>query len=161
MATRGFLIRFIDIGLIVLFGFLMISEIDALSRVELADASTPIEEPEPEEDDRRAPIFVDVLPSGGFVVSEPPIPREPAPDSAAVPEDRSPLVVPSLGALETVLRSAADRHVSEDRETVVVIRPDPASTVQATVDVMDVADRLELSKSLSMDIEVAPPGGSP
>ena len=38
MASRGFLIRFIDIGLIVLFGFLMISEIDASSRVDLAGA---------------------------------------------------------------------------------------------------------------------------
>ena len=40
MATRGFLIRFIDIGLIVLFGFLMISDIDTMSRVDLAGART-------------------------------------------------------------------------------------------------------------------------
>ena len=38
MASRGFLIRFIDIGLIVLFGFLMISEIENATRVELASA---------------------------------------------------------------------------------------------------------------------------
>jgi hypothetical protein len=40
---------------------------------------------------------------------------------------------------------------------VVVIQPDPDSPVQFTVDVMDVADRLSLAKSLRMDIEVAPP----
>lgn len=159
MATRGFLIRFIDIGLIVLFGFLMISDIDALSRVELADASAPIEEPEPEEDDRRAPVFVDVLPSGAFVVSEPAVP---ALESDSIPvEEPQPLLIPNLSALEALLQVAADRHDLEDRETVVVIRPDPASTVQSTVDVMDVADRLELTKSLSMDIEIAPPGGTP
>ncbi len=169
MATRGFLIRFIDIGLIVLFGFLMISDIDALSRVELADASAPIETEEPEEDEDRAPVFVDVRADGQFEISEPPRPAPVEPPADAEEEtgedgafDPPPtLLAGNVSALEQALRAASTRHESEGRETVVVIRPDPASTVQGSVDVMDTADRLGLAKSLSMDIEIAPAGGTP
>ena len=165
MATRGFLIRFIDIGLIVLFGFLMISDIDALARVELADSTAPLETTEPEEAEDRAPVFVDIRADGRFVVTEPPppLPADPVEPADSLAEDApvavAPLLVGNLAGLERALREAADRHSAEGRETVVVIRPEPASTVQSTVDVMDTADRLALPKSLSMDIDIAPRGG--
>lgn len=169
MATRGFLIRFIDIGLIVLFGFLMISDIDALSRVELADSTAPIDAPEPEDEELRAPVFVDVLPDGSYLVSEPPMPFEiddttgadvVRADSVPPTTDVAPVRAANASGLNAVLLAARDRHTAEGRETVVVIRPDAASTVQATVDVMDIADRLQVTKSLSMEITVAPPEGA-
>lgn len=145
MATRGFLIRFIDIGLIVLFGFLMISDIEASSRVELASAGGEEEEIVPDEPDDRSLVFVTVMPDGGFALSEP--------DSLAPPTG----VVRGTEALAGALTARSARHEAAGSETVVVIQPDPDSPVQFTVDVMDVADRLTLTKSLRMDIEVAPP----
>ena len=149
MASRGFLIRFIDIGLIVLFGFLMISDIESSSRVELADASeAPEEEIEPEEEERRF-ILVEILPSGAYAVSDP-----------AVTDSVPPPGLPDADALAEELRRRRGAHRELGVETVVLIQPDPASLVQRTVDVMDVCDRLGLPKSLRMDIEIAPPDTS-
>lgn len=145
MATRSFLIRFIDIGLIVLFGFLMISDIEASSRVELASASGDDEEVVEEEPEERALVFVTVMPDGGFALSEP--------DTLAP----APGVVRGTEALAGALTARRARHETAGTETVVVIQPDPDSPVQFTVDVMDTADRLSLTKSLRMDIDVAPP----
>lgn len=145
MASRGFLIRFIDIGLIVLFGFLMISDIEASSRVELASAGGDEEEVAPDEPDERQLIFVTVRPDGAFLLSEP--------DSLAPAAG----LVRGTEGLAGALTARRERHEAAGAETVVVIQPDPDSAVQFTVDVMDVADRLSLTKSLRMDIDVAPP----
>ncbi len=146
MATRGFLIRFIDIGLIVLFGFLMISDIDAMSRVDLAGARQEVAETaEVTEDDERGFIVVDILPDGRFLLSDP---RDPGAVSMGAE---------NLETLTTELVARHRVHTEVGTETVVLIQPDPASPVQFTVDVMDVCDRLGLVKSLQMDIEVASP----
>ncbi|MDG2283518.1 MAG: biopolymer transporter ExbD [Longimicrobiales bacterium] len=146
MATRGFLIRFIDIGLIVLFGFLMISDIDAMSRVDLAGARQEVAETaEVTEDDERGFIVVDILPDGRFLLSDP---RDPGAVSMGAE---------NLETLTTELVARHRVHTEAGTETVVLIQPDPASPVQFTVDVMDVCDRLGLVKSLQMDIEVASP----
>ena len=146
MATRGFLIRFIDIGLIVLFGFLMISDIDALSHVDLAGTTQEVAEPaEVSEDDERGFVAVDILPDGRFLVSDP---RDP---------DAEIIGAASIEALSAELSARRGGHAEAGTVTVVLIQPDPASAVQHTVDVMDVCDRLGLVKSLQMDIEIAAP----
>ena len=146
MASRGFLIRFIDIGLIVLFGFLMISDIDASSRVELADASSVEEPPLEEAPEERAFVLVEIGPDGAFAVSDP---RDTIP----------PVAASGVVALEAEVARRSRAHAATGRETVVLIQPHPASLVQSTVDAMDVCDRLSLTKSLRMDIEVAPAPG--
>jgi biopolymer transport protein ExbD len=69
MTSRGFLIRFIDIGLIVLFGFILISDIENLSQVELSRAA----ETQEVDDDRveRAFVTVAIAPDGSFAVADP------------------------------------------------------------------------------------------
>jgi hypothetical protein len=177
MASRGFLIRFIDIGLIVLFGFLMISDIDAASHVELADTLGDAPETETEDEEERGVILVDIGPTGTYTISEPrpqggdetvdEVSNEGAstedvpPDETGTPARLPDIVsVAGVAALTTELRLRASRNESAALETLVVIQPHPASFVQFTVDVMDVCDRLSLPKSLRMDIEVAPPPDS-
>jgi biopolymer transport protein ExbD len=149
MASRGFLIRFIDIGLIVLFGFLMISDIEASSRVELAD-SRPDEQEEvaPEEERARAFVLVEIGGDGFFRVSDPAVGEAPTP-------------VRGSRALEVELARRIDEQADAEVELVILIQPEPASIVQLTVDAMDAADRLGVAKSLRMDIEVAPPPPPP
>jgi biopolymer transport protein ExbD len=144
MATRGFLIRFIDIGLIVLFGFLMISDIDVSSRVDLASPLDAEEEPDTSEVEERAFILVEIGADGAYRVSDP---REGGEFTRAeTPE-----------ALSVELERRSREHRARGTETVVLLQPHPASLVQETVDAMDVCDRLSLPKSLRMDIEIAPP----
>ena len=145
MATRGFLIRFIDIGLIVLFGFLMISDIEMSSRVDLAGVSQAEQEPAQDDEEDRAFLVVEVTADGTFRVT----------DSNA--EEAEVRLAASRDDLAAVLRAGRASHRDSSLDTVVLIQPDPASLVQFTVDVMDVCDQLRLPKSLRMDIEVAAP----
>jgi hypothetical protein len=142
VATRGFLIRFIDIGLIVLFGFLMISDIDALSRVDLASEAVAMEVEVPLNPEVRAFIVVEIGADGVYRIT----------DSNAA--DAESVMARSANALSTALTAVRADHVESGLETVVLIQPHEASLVQATVDVMDVCDRLSLPKSLQMDIEI-------
>lgn len=181
MASRGFLIRFIDIGLIVLFGFLMISDIQMSSRVDLAGMSQDQEEPLPEEESR-AFLVVEVTAGGGYRITDSRVvglqaatdsatsaptdsTADATPDSTSA-ETAAPLLAPerfatSVPELTDALRQGRAVHRTAGLQTIVLIQPDPASLVQFTVDVMDVCDRLGLPKSLRMDIvvEAAPPAG--
>lgn len=144
MASRGFLIRFIDIGLIVLFGFLMISDIEMSSRVELAGVTQEEQEPTVDEDER-AFLVVEVTAEGGFRVT----------DSST--DAGEPRLATTTDGLVDALRDGRAAHRRSELQTVVLIQPHPASLVQYTVDAMDACDRLRLPKSLRMDIEVAAP----
>lgn len=143
MASRGFLIRFIDIGLIVLFGFLMISDIDRSSRVELGDARDAEEPVEVEESEERGFVVVEVGADGGYRISDPRV------DAAAV-------LAADTSSLAAELRRREAANAGAGLQTIVLLQPHPASLVQETVDAMDVCDRLSLPKSLRMDIEIAP-----
>ena len=154
MATRGFLIRFIDIGLIVLFGFLMISDIDMLSRVDLASEAIAMEVEVPPDPEVRAFIVVQIGADGRYRVSD----------------SNEPEAVPALASAKSDLAERFTMvrvtHAQLGLETIVLIQPHEASVVQATVDVMDVCDALSLPKSLQMDIEIEPardpdPSGTP
>lgn len=140
MASRGFLIRFIDIGLIVLFGFLMISEIENATRVELASAIEETELEAEEKPDDQAFTVVAIAPDGSFALHDP--------EAGKVIEAG----LAGSGALGAALAAIAERDEAAGRETIVLIQPHAASPVQHTVDVMDVCDRLSLTKSLQMEI---------
>lgn len=160
MASRGFLIRFIDIGLIVLFGFLMISDIEASSRVDLAGGVAEIDQPSDESDEGVAVITVDIGADGSFTVTDVGLDGGAEDDSSVAPSVR----VTTLAGLTEALEVLADAHAVGGVEPLVEIQPHTASLVQFTVDVMDVCDRLGLQKSLRMDIELearAPPGAGP
>jgi biopolymer transport protein ExbD len=139
MASRGFLIRFIDVGLIVLFGFIMISDIENSSLVDLGTPSADSEETDPTE---RTFITVRIGADGAFTVA--------APETGDTlgTNIREPIV------LETLLGNVK-RDLATATEIVVLIDPDERSIVQHTVDVMDVCDRLALKKSLRADFGIA------
>jgi len=155
MANRGFLIRFIDIGLIVLFGFLMISEIEATSRVELAGGDAEVAEPIDLDEEGRAFLVVDLGPEGLFRVTD----AETAAEGAEDPASGASAPARTQAELAAILVERRQAHQDAGLETVVLIQPHPASLVQLTVDVMDVCDRLSLQRSLRMDIQVEPSGG--
>ena len=143
MASRGLLIRFIDIGLIALFGFLMISDIENSSRVELDSPAQPTtEQDEPSE---QIYLAVHISGEGRFSVVHVET------DSVLASE------ITSREVLLEALRGHSQDARSSGRALTLLIRPDGRSPVQRTVDVMDVCDRLGLSRSLQMEPEPGPP----
>lgn len=147
MATRGFLIRFIDISLIVLFGFVMISDVETSSRVEL-DPTTDAPEEDQSQAEERAFLTVEIAVDGLFTVV----------DTRAGEVLSAGLT--TMEALTRELQRLEGLHRRDDLKTVVLIRPHADSPVQFTVDVMDVCDRLSLLKSLQVDIGIESPGPS-
>ena len=137
MTGRGFLIRFIDIGLIILFGFLMISDIENLSQVELASAVGDVEEATGTE---RLFLSIEISAEGFFSMVDP--------VAGTILADS----VLRVSDLEARLRGAARKHGGAGRELVVLIHPDEHSVLQRTVDVMDVCDRIGVRKSLHADV---------
>lgn len=135
MANRGFLIRFIDIGLIVLFGFIMISDIENTSNVELAGLSSANDTVEEERDISH--VVVVIGPDNSIVIDTTLLATQPVTPVGSGPEE-----------LEVMLREIKRERAASQEDVVVLIQPHPRSTVQRTVDVMDVCDRLALRKSL-------------
>ena len=134
MASSGLLIRFIDVGLIVLFGFVMISDIENSTHIEL---SRPADGPETDVvPDEQTYVAVRIAPDGTFAIVDPAL------DATLVPN------IAGGDALEGSLRRLKEEYDSMSREMIVLIEPHWDSIVQRTVDVMDACDRLGLRKSL-------------
>ena len=112
MTSRGFLIRFIDIGLIVLFGFIMISEIEYVSQVDLAQP-TPEEQEEPDPDDEPAFVTVRIDPDGSFVIVD--------------PASNTPLGAPTsdTDVLSGFLDNLGTEYAAEDRRLTSPTSPSP------------------------------------
>jgi biopolymer transport protein ExbD len=138
MRSRGILIRFIDIGLIVLFGFILISDIENLSQVELSRAP---DTPEVHEDEaERVFVTVAIAADGSFALADPGTGQV-----LAAGVDR-------IDVLTELLRRIKVDNASAERDLIVLISPHSESIVQRTVDVMDVCDRLGVGKSLQVEI---------
>jgi biopolymer transport protein ExbD len=132
LSSSGFLIRFIDIGLILLLGFMWISDISSFTHIEM-----PNETQSQQSTQQAEPAFlrVSVKKQGAFEVER----LDPETDVCA-PTGRQ--------ALEDCLRGARGDIQAQDRRPIVLIKPMKASATQHTVDVMDVCDRLGIAKSI-------------
>ena len=133
MQRSSFLIRFIDIGLIILFGFITISDIDTYSRIDMpgSDQSTTSDDPK-----QMTLVTVEIAPGGVFTVVERASETVPCQDV-----DRD--------GLEECLVNVRDRLQQAGEQAVVLVEPDERSIVQHTVDVLDICDRHGILKNIN------------
>jgi len=137
MQSRGYLLRFIDIGLILLFGFLMISDLTVISQVALPGKSNQEQLEQADADLVYVGVGIDA--EGVYAIED-----------LAV---REPLYV-NIGAvqeLEFFLKTLKERHESEGRRLSVLIEPNPEAPMQGLVNVLDVCERLALVKHISTE----------
>lgn len=141
----GFIVRFIDVGLIVLFGFLYLSDITTEAQIQLPGEQENV--PPPPQD--RTTVEVEIMPEGVFIVRD--FDRATGFDNVA-----------TLPQLEEAIRTLRRENRALGRSISVAILPSGASTMQRTVDVMDLCDRLGVSKSLNTAsaLQAAEPTGS-
>lgn len=135
MNDAGFLIRFIDIGLIILFGFIWVSDITTFTHI---DMSGDEQEQQTQKNERLAILEVQVNRGGLFVVTDQ--------ESGAIECENV-----RRDELQSCL-SRADRELAQrNKRAVVLINPSEASAVQHTVDVLDVCQRLGIPKNINKD----------
>jgi biopolymer transport protein ExbD len=135
MNDAGFLIRFIDIGLIILFGFIWVSDITTFTHI---DMSGDEQEQQTQKNERLAILEVQVNRGGLFAVTNQ--------ESGAIECENV-----RRDELQSCL-SRADRELAQrNKRAVVLISPSEASAVQHTVDVLDVCQRLGIPKNINKD----------
>lgn len=127
MQRRGYLIRFIDIGLIILFGFLMISDLTIISQIQLPGKD--LSAPPPEEAVEQRWYHIRVSEAGIFSILE---------DGA---EEPAYVNIEETEVLESILLQVKDETGAGSRLNL-VIEPSPRVHMQQLVDVLDLCERL-------------------
>ena len=137
MRRRGYLWRFIDLGLIILFGFLMISDITVISQVTLPGKSDESNDPPAEE--AITYLGVAIQGNGSYEILN--------------LADKSPMHVGinSAEELEFVLKTVKETEAQLGKVINVLIEPAPDSHMQKLVDVLDVCERLAINKNINTE----------
>ncbi len=143
MRRRGYLLRFIDLGLIILFGFLMISDITVISQVTLPGKSD--EPADPNQDDDQVHLGVSIGADGKYEVIN--------------LTDRTQLHggISSSEELQFVLQTLDNQHTAREQVLNILIEPTPSSPMQKLVDVLDVCERLGIQKNINTEAVFNPP----
>ena len=137
MQRRGLIIRFIDIGLLILFGFLMISDLDKSSQIRIPgkvswdQLITDVNQIQylgvsiKENDDYEITDLTEKQVLHGDLES---------------PEE-----------LQFFLETLRNRYDNEGKSLSVLIEPAPDSRMQRLIEVLDVCERLGIQRSINLD----------
>lgn len=135
MRNSSFLIRFIDIGLIILFGFVIISDITVRSHIDLP--SSDPEERDRDEQSELALIVINIEPDGIYRLSDF--------ETATSWGDYE-----NMRIFELVLADVKQHLIDEGESPVALIEPHEDITMQRLIDVMDLCDRLDIPKNINV-----------
>ena len=132
MRKNTFLIRFIDIGLILLFGFIVISDITIRSQIELPGSDPG----EPQQDRQPHVVTIQIMGEDGFRLYD--------------PQSESFLAsYESIDLLENGLRSYRRQIHAENKTLLALIELDDATRMQTFIDILDLCDRLGIPKNVN------------
>ena len=133
MKKNTFLIRFIDIGLILLFGFVIISDITIRAQIEMPGSDPSISQ----EIIQHTLLIIEILPGNEFRVTE-------------AETEISHGVITGIDQLSAMLIQL-NRHFKDmNKAAVAVIEPDDNISMQSLVDVLDTCDRLGIPKNINV-----------
>lgn len=133
MQNTGFLVRFIDIGLIILFGFIWVSDISTFSHI---DMSGDDQEQQSEQTEEIEILRVQVGQRGIYSV----VNRKTGEVECGEVEQ---------SGLERCLDRANKQSTQRGSRAVVLIEPSEKSAVQHTVNVLDICQRLGIPKNIN------------
>ena len=137
MQRRGIIIRFIDIGLLILFGFLMISDLKGTSQVSFDEGD-------------EVQFFSDRSDTGVLlsvsIESDSRLSIKDLASSEGLYEN-----ILSLEELEFSINTLKNRYMEEGKEVAVLIEPAPDAQIQYVVHILDICDRLGLKKNINTE----------
>ncbi len=134
MRKNTFLIRFIDVGLIILFGFIIISDITVRSQIEL-----PGSDPSESEEERDLSLFViNIDPDNQYRLSD-------FVESSIIGR------YDGIESLENALRSLNNEIRSQGKSPVALIEPDDSATMQRLINILDLCDQIGIPKNVNVE----------
>lgn len=134
MKNNTFLIRFIDIGLIILFGFIVISDITVRSQIEL-----PGSDPSSSDEEREMRLFVvNVDPDDEYRLSD-----------FNTSEQYG--AYSSQEELHQALVNLNEQIRQDGESPVALIEPDDSISMQRLIDVLDLFDKLGIPKNINVE----------
>lgn len=135
MQRRGIIIRFIDIGLLLLFGFLMISDLKGTSQISFdeGDAQTLLES----NDAARVVLGVVIGDNNELSIRD-------VKASRTLHDN-----VLSMEELEFFIQTLNTNYGEQGKSVSILIEPAPDAKIQYVVHVLDICDRLGLDKSIN------------
>ncbi len=140
MTKGGLIIRLIDVAMIILFGFIAISDLKVRAQIKLPAPQE--EQPQPQRD----PVLLSLRIAADGLVS--------------IFEGENVLIkTATFREVEDFLKTRFEQIRSQGDEMIVLIEPHGDSPIQQTVDVLDICERHQIPKSLNYDSRVPPDDG--
>lgn len=133
MGKSGLIIRLIDVAMIILFGFIAISDIKVRAQIKLPSQD---EEQQPEPEQRPVLLFVEIGLDKVVRIMQ---------------DDQILTETTDLQQLETALVQTVEGIRAEGRKAVVLIEPDEDSPIQFTVDLLDMCERHNIPKNINYE----------
>ncbi len=130
------IIRLVDVVLILLFGFLAISDIQVKRQLRLPG---PSESETVQQASETVFLFVKIDPADRYRL---------------VLDDQELLAVADVEVLRGGLLDASRQIREAGNQPVIIIDPDPQATVQRTISVFDICEEENLVKSINMDLSL-------
>ncbi len=129
MGKAGMIIRYIDIALTMLFGFIAISDIERKTQVNLPREVAAVTAPS-----KLKTVSVLVLEGPRYTVME---------GALEVASDGD------LRKIEQVMQALRQSHLRRNEEVIFLIQPDPNAPIQLTVNVLDICERNHFVKNIN------------
>jgi len=129
MSKGGMIIRYIDIALTVLFGFIAISDLEIKTQIRLPSEVSALSKPA-----HLNTVSIIVLEGSRYTLME---------------ADKSVVTETTLEHVETELLEVRKRYLDQQQDVLVLIQPDPNSPIQLTVNVLDVCERHHIAKNIN------------
>jgi len=138
MQRRGLIIRFIDIGLLILFGFLMISDLKGTSQLSFNEGDAQ---------DFFSTLQDDSILLGVEIENDGRLSIRDISESRTLHQN-----ILSIEELEFLIGTMKNKYAEEGKELSILIEPAPDAQIQYVVHVLDVCDRLGLNKNLNTEV---------
>jgi len=134
MGNQGLIIRLIDVAMIILFGFIAISDIKVRAQIKLPTQDDEQQTPEP----KTEPVlyFVKIGLGHEIVVEH---------------DNEEVFRTTDLADLEVKLARASAEFNSQGTQFIVLIEPEEESPIQFTVDILDICERNKIPKNINYE----------
>ena len=129
MSKGGMIIRYIDIALTVLFGFIAISDLEIKTQIKLPSNVSSIEKPA-----HLNTVSIIVQEGSRYTLMQ---------------ADKPVVTEATLERVEEVLLEVRKPYLDQQQDVLVLIQPDPNSPIQLTVNILDVCERNHIAKNIN------------